>query len=70
MKSFNDHVKETANEMFEFQKAEPRSGSGNKDGDPTPPAVPPKDNDEYVQKMREAKTPEERIQIMKSYVKT
>lgn len=66
-KSFADHVRDTASEFFDFQTAEQRSSSGNK-----PPAgqqtiTPPKNDDEYIAKMREAKTPQERMKIAESY---
>ena len=68
--AFEEHVKNMATEMFEFHTSEPRSASGLKDQDGKPPVAAPKDNDEYIAKMRAAKTPEERIQIKRSYVKT
>lgn len=68
-KSFVDHVKETASDFFDFKKAEDRSNAGNKPpADPNKPFIAPKTQDEYVQMMRDAKTPEERIKIKESYI--
>jgi hypothetical protein len=64
--SFEDLVKTTASEFFDFHTAEQRSSAGNKDKEQRQVAAP-KNDDEYVAKIREAKTPEERIKIMESY---
>jgi len=69
-KSFADHVKETASDFFDFRAAEDRSSSGLKQTNDKQTAKVPKNDDEYTQKMRDAKTPEERIEIMESYTKT
>ncbi len=67
-KSFADHVKDTASEYFDFQAAEERSSPAHKDNsNPKPNA--PRDDKEYVEQMRKAQTPQERVQIMKSYKK-
>jgi len=64
--SFEDLVKQTASEFFDFQTADARSSAGNKSKEQRP-ITAPKNDDEYVAKIREAKTPEERIKIMESY---
>ena len=68
-KTFADLVKETAAEMFDFQTAEQRSSAGNQQTQTTRVPVP-RNEDEYVQRMREAKTPEEQIKVMESYQST
>ena len=66
--TFDDHIKRIADGMFEFRKAEDRSGSGSKPGErlnvPTP-----RNDDEYVEAMRKAATPAERIAIKNAYKK-
>jgi len=66
IRNFSDHVKDIANDFFDFQTAEQRSSSGNRGSSGTA-FVAPKNNDEYVAKMREAKTPEERMKIADSF---
>ena len=68
-KTFADLVKETAAEMFDFQTAEQRSSAGNQQTQTTRVSAP-RNEDEYVQRMREAKTPEEQIKVMESYQST
>jgi hypothetical protein len=65
-KSFADLVKDTASEFFDFQTSEQRSSPANQQVQSSAFAVP-KNEDEYVDSMRKAKTPEERIKIMESY---
>jgi len=67
-KSFVDHVRDTANDFFDFQVSDDRSSSGNRTQQTTSTAVPRNDT-EYADAMRKAKTPQERISIMESYVK-
>lgn len=67
-KSFADLVKETASELFEFQTSEQRSSSGNQQSQSQSVAAP-KDEDDYIQKMKEAKTREERAKLSESYTK-
>lgn len=66
VKTFADHVKETAQDFFEFQAAEDRTGTGHRTTQ-TSPTFRPKNQTEYIDAMKKAKTPQERIQIMKSY---
>ena len=65
-KSFADHVKETASDFFDFHAAEQRSSAGNRDIEQRAFQAP-RDKDEFVAKMREAKTPEERVKLLESY---
>ena len=67
-KSFADLVKDTASEFFDFQTAEQRSSSANQQVQSSAFAVP-KNDEEYVRRVSEAKTPEERIAIKESYQK-
>ena len=64
-KSFADLVKETAAEIFDFQTAESRSSAANQQTQNNFAA--PRNEDEFIQKMREAKTPEEQAKVMESY---
>jgi hypothetical protein len=66
-KSFEDHVKETASDFFEFQTAEARSSAGNKQAEGTNGKVVVKDKDDYTEKTRLAKTPQERIELLNAY---
>lgn len=64
-KSFADLIKETAAEFFDFQTAESRSSAANQQTQSNFAA--PRNEDEFIQKMREAKTPEEQAKVMESY---
>ena len=64
-KSFADLVKETAAEFFDFQTAESRSSAANQQTQSNFAA--PRNEDEFIQKMREDKTPEEQAKVMESY---
>jgi len=64
-KSFADLVKETAAEIFDFQTAESRSSAANQQTQSNFAA--PRNEEEFIQKMREAKTPEEQAKVMESY---
>ena len=64
-KSFADLIKETAAEIFDFQTAESRSSAANQQTQSNFAA--PRNEDEFIQKMREAKTPEEQAKVMESY---
>ena len=64
-KSFADLVKETAAEIFDFQTAESRSSAANQQTQSNFAA--PRNEDVFIQKMREAKTPEEQAKVMESY---
>ena len=64
-KSFADLVKETAAEFFDFQTAESRSSAANQQTQSNFAA--PRNEEEFIQKMREAKTPEEQAKVMESY---
>jgi len=68
-KSFEDHVKETASDFFEFQTAEQRSSAGNKQAEGKSGEVVVKDENDYVEKTRAAKTPQERIELLNAYQK-
>jgi hypothetical protein len=63
---FKDHAKNVASGFFDFKAADDRSSSGNKEYD-TKGKTAPKDQDEYVARMREAKTPEERAELTMSW---
>ena len=63
-KSFADLVKETAAEIFDFQTAESRSSAANQQTQSNFAA--PRNEEEFIQKMREAKTPEEQAKVMES----
>jgi hypothetical protein len=69
MVTFDDFAAETAGGYFDFQTAEQRSSSGNKNEPPKPPVKPPKSPEELFEAMKAAKTPEERIAIKESYEK-
>jgi hypothetical protein len=69
IKSFEDHIKETASDLFDFQTAEQRSSAGNKQADGKSGEVVVKDGDDYVEKFRQAKTPQERIELKNAYQK-
>ena len=64
-KSFADLVKETAAEIFDFQTAVSRSSAANQQTQSNFAA--PRNEEEFIQKMREAKTPEEQAKVMESY---
>lgn len=64
--TFDKFTNDTAASMFDFYAADDRSSSGNQSSQRSSARVP-KDKDEFVQMMREAKTPEERVEITKSY---
>ena len=64
-KSFADLIKETASEIFDFQTAESRSSAANQQTQSNFAA--PRNEEEFIQKMREAKTPEEQAKVMESY---
>jgi hypothetical protein len=64
-KSFADLIKETAAEFFDFQTAESRSSAANQQTQSNFAA--PRNEEEFIQKMREAKTPEEQAKVMESY---
>lgn len=64
-KSFADLVKETAAEIFDFQTSESRSSAANQQTQSNFAA--PRNEEEFIQKMREAKTPEEQAKVMESY---
>lgn len=65
---FPDHVHSIAGDLFEFQESEPRQTPGNKTNPPKPTGTI-KSHSDYIDAMKKAKTPQERVQIMKSYVK-
>jgi len=65
--TFDDYVKSIGEKYFDKQVAEDRSSSGNQQNAGQTQFRKPKDNDEYVKMMREAKTPEERIKIAESF---
>jgi len=67
-KSFEEHVKETASDFFEFQTAEHRSSSANKEVEGK--SITIKNDDDYVAKMKLAQTPQERIELLNAYQKT
>ena len=67
-KNFSDHIRDTATEFFDFQTSEERSSTGHKEASKTTVNAP-RDEKEYLERMRKAQTPQERVQIMKSYVK-
>jgi hypothetical protein len=67
-KSFEDHVKETASDFFEFQTAEQRSSSGNKEVE-SKGGIIVKDENDFVEKSRQAKTPQQRIELLNAYQK-
>lgn len=64
--TFDDYVKSVGEKYFEKQVAEDRSSSGNQQQGGVQ-FHKPKNNDEYVDMMRKAKTPEERIKIAESF---
>ena len=64
--SFEDLVKKTAGEFFDFQTSESRSSAGNQQIGASGFAAP-RNEEEYVKMMREAKTPEEQVKVMESY---
>jgi len=64
-KSFADLVKETAAEIFDFQTADDRTSPGNRQQQSN--IIAPRNEEEFIQKMREAKTPEEQAKVMESY---
>ena len=64
--SFEDLVKKTAGEFFDFQTSESRSSAGNQQSGGSG-FVAPRNEEEYVKMMREAKTPEEQVKVMESY---
>ena len=68
-KTFADHIKDTAEDFFEFQAAEPRSSTGQQTNLPPKAQTIIKDKDDYIKRMREAKTPEDRIKVMESFTK-
>lgn len=59
---FDDHIRGIAGEFFDFETAERRSSSGNRDTTDPPPKLIT-DRDEYARLVTEAKTPEEKIAI-------
>lgn len=69
--SFADYVRRVAETYFDFRQSQERTSAGNQQRGQQGAykGQVPKNNEEYIQMMREAKTPEERKQIMKSYVK-
>lgn len=69
MVTFDDFARDTAGGYFDFQAADDRSSSGNKTSQNKPPVKPPTSDDELYQRMKDAKTPEERIAIKESYEK-
>lgn len=69
MVTFEDFAHETAGGYFDFQQAQDRSSSGNKNEPAKPPVKPPKSPEEFFDAMKAAKTPEERIAIKESYEK-
>lgn len=66
--SFPDHIRSIAGDLFEFQASDQRDNTGNKTN-PTKPTGAIKSHSDYIDAMKKAKTPQERVQIMKSYVK-
>ena len=64
-KSFADLVKETASEIFDFRTADDRTSPGNRQQQSN--IIAPRNEEEFIQKMREAKTPEEQAKVMESY---
>jgi hypothetical protein len=66
--TFEDYVKSIGDKYFDKQVSEDRSSSGNRSGTGAQSKVAkPKNNEEYVQRMKEAKTPQERIQIAEAF---
>lgn len=60
---FSDHVTSIADKYFDYQVAEPRSSTGFKGGEGGGKTLTIKDEDEFIQKMRDAKSAEERAEI-------
>lgn len=65
---FENLVKETAAEYFEFAKQDPKGGPGNENGGAGGAGISvPKDEAEYNKAIFEAKTPEDRAAIQTAY---
>jgi hypothetical protein len=69
MITFEDFARETAGGFFDFKAADDRSSSGNKNEPSKSLGKPPKDDQDYFDQMKAAKTPEERLVIKESYEK-
>lgn len=67
MVTFDDFARDTASGFFDFRAADDRSSSGNKNEPPKPTVKAPKNDQEYFDQMKAAKTPEERVAIKVSY---
>lgn len=62
---FADHVTSIADKYFDYQVADQRSSTGLKDDKGVGKMLTIKDEDEFIQKMRDAKSAEERAEIYK-----
>lgn len=67
MVTFEDFARDTAGSYFDFKAADDRSSAGNKNEPSKPTVKAPKDDQEYFDRMKAAKTPEERVAIKVSY---
>jgi len=61
---FSDFTKKVATDFFEFRKADDRSSSGNRTEDKGGNFQAPKDRDDYLTRLKDAKTPEERVKLL------
>jgi hypothetical protein len=67
--SFDEFEKDIADKYFEYPKAEERSSSGNKDEKKTSGFNAPKNEEEYMARLRDPKiTPQERIQLTEFWI--
>lgn len=67
---FNHFVKDIATGYFKFQVQNPKgSPTGGGAGTGTPPVIVPKNEEEYLKAVSEAKSPEERIAIMEAFTR-
>ncbi len=64
---FEDHVKATAGNYFEFKAATDRSNAGNQQPSVTGAKIVIKSEQEFLEKSRQAKSPQERIEILTAW---
>lgn len=69
-KTFSDHAKEVADKYFEYPKAEERTSPGLKEEQKKSGFIPPKNEDDRLQRLRDPKiTPEQRKELTEYVIK-
>lgn len=64
---FEDHVKTVASDYFEFKTAQERTNAGNQQPVKTGAKIVIKDQNDFLEKSKAAKTPQERVELLTAW---